>query len=475
MKKRCFVIMGFGTKTDLATGRKLNLDKSYHALIKPVLTAKGIDCVRADEIPNAGPIDVPMYKELYTADIVIADLSTANLNAFYELGIRYGLRPRTTIVMSEDQFCFPFDMNHIKINKYTHLGDSIDYFEVLRFQKVLAETVDFVLNENHPDSPVYTFLDGLIPPALQQKAQAVANKVEKALSEAQSENSKTGDKKDEQTNTLAEIIRQGENALKNKHYDLAKGLFNSALLISNCNMEERISSGNAYLIHRLALATYKTEIPNKLTALREANALLEKLDLAHTNDSETVVLGGAVEKRLYEIGEGEQHLSNAILFYQRGYYLLNNRYNGINLAYLLNCRVNSSLDETEEEKIADMVWANRIRKDVLAMCEKDWNAIAKRENSSPLKQRVNEELSKTQHVIENEQKFWITVNKAEANLGLGNMDEYKKAVAEAEEIEHEDWMMRGFTKQAEELGKLMKKYGYLINIKWNESKVLAPA
>jgi hypothetical protein len=55
------------------------------------------------------------------------------------------------------------------------------------------------------------------------------------------------------------------------------------------------------------------------------------------------------------------------------------------------------------------------------------------------------------------------------------MDEYKKAVAEAEEIEHEDWMMRGFTKQAEELGKLMKKYGYLINIKWNESKVLAPA
>jgi hypothetical protein len=240
-------------------------------------------------------------------------------------------------------------------------------------------------------------------------------------------------------------------------------------------MEERISSGNAYLIHRLALATYKTEIPNKLTALREANALLEKLDLAHTNDSETVVLGGAVEKRLYEIGEGEQHLSNAILFYQRGYYLLNNRYNGINLAYLLNCRVNSSLDETEQEKIADMVWANRIRKDVLAMCEKDWNAIAKRENSSPLKQRVNEELSKTQHVIENEQKFWITVNKAEANLGLGNMDEYKKAVAEAEEIEHEDWMMRGFTKQAEELGKLMKKYGYLINIKWNESKVLAPA
>ena len=84
-QKRCFVVMGFGIKTDLATGRKLNLDKSYEALIKPVLLSKNIICVRADEIPNSGPIDVPMYNELYKADVVIADLSTANTNAFYEL------------------------------------------------------------------------------------------------------------------------------------------------------------------------------------------------------------------------------------------------------------------------------------------------------------------------------------------------------------------------------------------------------
>ncbi len=92
-QKRCFVVMGFGIKTDLATSRKLNLDKSYQALIKPVVEGRGIVCVRADEIPNSGSIDVPMYKELYKADIVVADLSTANTNAFYELGIRYGLRP----------------------------------------------------------------------------------------------------------------------------------------------------------------------------------------------------------------------------------------------------------------------------------------------------------------------------------------------------------------------------------------------
>jgi len=42
--KRCFVVMGFGIKTDYATGRKLDLDKSYRLLIKPVVEEKGITC-----------------------------------------------------------------------------------------------------------------------------------------------------------------------------------------------------------------------------------------------------------------------------------------------------------------------------------------------------------------------------------------------------------------------------------------------
>ena len=101
--KKCFVVMGFGVKTDYATGRKLDLDKSYRLLIKPVVEEKGIVCVRADEIRHSGAIDVPMYEELLSADLVVADLSTANANALYELGIRHALRPWTTIVISENK------------------------------------------------------------------------------------------------------------------------------------------------------------------------------------------------------------------------------------------------------------------------------------------------------------------------------------------------------------------------------------
>jgi hypothetical protein len=468
---RCFVVMGFGTKTDLATGRKLNLDKSYQALIKPVIEAKGMECVRADEIPDSGNIDVPMYKELLKADIVIADLSTANANAFYELGVRYALRPRATIVMSEDQLCFPFDVNHMRIKKYTHLGESIDYFEVLRFQKLLGETLDYVLkNTEEPDSPVYTFLNGLIPPALKDKAEAVATEVKEAIA-----NSPTEKDNNKQDPTLATIVQRGEQAIKHKQYSLAKIFFNSAIELSKCDNQTNISSNNAYLYQRLALATYKALEPNQLEALKEAMALLQKLDLARTNDSETVVLAGDIEKKLYEFAKEDkhlnenEHLANAILLFQRAYYLLNNRYNGIHLAYLLNCKADSSMDKTDEEKIADMIWANRVRQDVLRMCEKDWTSIIKRHDRNQLQnEKIDEDLLKVQEATENEQKFWILVNKAEANHGLGNMEEYKEAVAQAKVMEHEDWMMEAFKKQVKSLGDLMKKHAHLIKLNWKE-------
>ena len=91
--KTCFVVMGFGKKTDFETGRVLDLDMSYRNMIKPAVEAAGLKCVRADEIVHSGIIDVPMYEQLLNADVVVADLSTSNKNAFYELGVRHALRP----------------------------------------------------------------------------------------------------------------------------------------------------------------------------------------------------------------------------------------------------------------------------------------------------------------------------------------------------------------------------------------------
>jgi hypothetical protein len=70
----CFVVMGFGKKTDFATGRSLDLDKAYKNMVKPAVESAGLQCIRADEIVHSGLIDVPMYDQLLKADVVVADL-----------------------------------------------------------------------------------------------------------------------------------------------------------------------------------------------------------------------------------------------------------------------------------------------------------------------------------------------------------------------------------------------------------------
>src|SRR5262249_1682355 len=162
----CFVVMGFGKKTDYATGRVLDLDQTYKWVIKPVVEECGLTCVRADEIRHSGIIDVPMYQQLLNADLVIADLSTSNANAMYELGVRHALRPHSTIVMAENRLVYPSDVNHTASLKYKHLEEEIGMQEGQRIKSLLKETILAVLDAQPTpvDSAVYTFLPHLLAP-----------------------------------------------------------------------------------------------------------------------------------------------------------------------------------------------------------------------------------------------------------------------------------------------------------------------
>jgi hypothetical protein len=194
--------------------------------------------------------------------------------------------------------------------------------------------------------------------------------------------------------------------------------------------------------------------------------LLAQIDLDHTNDSETVSLAGAIEKKLFLQGQGDDHLDSAVLCFQRSSFLLHNRYNAINLAFLLNCRVDSSLDPTKEDKIADLVWANRIRRDVINLCKKDWNAIANRQSKGTADVLQQADISKSQEDTDMVQKFWILVNKAEAHFGLDEMEAYQQEVQQATAVKHEDWMMETFTRQLALLKGLLTKHGQLLNPPW---------
>ena len=80
MKKTCFVVMGYGQRRDPISGKKVDLDKIYFEIIKPIAEECGYRCYRGDEVHDSGIIDVSMYYGILDADLVIADITTLNPN-----------------------------------------------------------------------------------------------------------------------------------------------------------------------------------------------------------------------------------------------------------------------------------------------------------------------------------------------------------------------------------------------------------
>ena len=48
--KSCFVVMGYGQRRDPVSGKKVDLDRIYFEIIKPIAEERGYRCYRGDEV-----------------------------------------------------------------------------------------------------------------------------------------------------------------------------------------------------------------------------------------------------------------------------------------------------------------------------------------------------------------------------------------------------------------------------------------
>lgn len=386
--KSCFVVMGFGVKTDYTKPKTFNLDKTYRNIIKPAATAAGFDCVRADEIVHSGNINVPMYEQLLKADVVVADVSTYNCNAFYELGVRHALRPYTTIIISEDGLTFPFDVGQIAIRKYHHMGEGIDYEEVERMKKELSEAMKFISEREEGDSPVYTFVRALQPPMLASAEAAAA--VGAALPVQGGPEPAAAQ---ENNPTIRILMEQAEEASEKDNFIVAKALL--------ADLHQKMPN-DVYVVHKLALATYKAKVPTEKEALEEALALLMRLGPTDSTDTETLGQLQAVHKRMWALTQDRADLEKAIWASNKSFVLKNDYYNGINLAFLYNVR--ASIAEGVDA-ITDFVLAQRTRRRVIEACQ-------------PLMEQMTAESSAK--YFDRDARFWLLATLAEAWTGLGD-------------------------------------------------------
>lgn len=157
MKPLCFVLMPFGKKLD-ASGRIIDFDAVYHDLITPAIEEAGLEPLRADEEMTGGIIHKPMYERLILCEYAVADLTTANANVFYELGIRHAVRNWSTVlVFAEGGSQLPFDLTLLRALPYKLGGDGKPA-DVAAAKTALKDRL-IEAKEAKTDSPLYQLVD----------------------------------------------------------------------------------------------------------------------------------------------------------------------------------------------------------------------------------------------------------------------------------------------------------------------------
>ena len=153
----CFVLMPFGTKTDGA-GRVTNFDSVYAKIIAPAVEQAGLEPVRADEEKIGGTIHKPMFERLMLCHYAVADITGANPNVFYELGIRHALRPRSTVILFVEGTVIPFDIALVRGIPYRTDGSG-EPVDAARAISSVMEQLRAARSNPHDDSPIFQLVD----------------------------------------------------------------------------------------------------------------------------------------------------------------------------------------------------------------------------------------------------------------------------------------------------------------------------
>ncbi len=372
----CFVIMGFGKKTDYMSSRNLDLDKTYLKIIKPAVEKSGFICVRADEINDSGLIDRTMYALLMQADLVIADISTYNPNALYELGVRHAVRPCSTIIIKESQLMkIPFDIDHTRMFTYEHSGDEISEDESIRCINELNSIINRAVSNDNADSPLYEHISSVVPPILPKE---VFEKI-------------VGDLAKKEKHLFA-LVQSAQLSSSKSDFISAAKYWKKAI---------DISPNDEYYIQQYALSKYKSKDPSQSVALTDALTIINSI--LPSNNPETLGISGAINKNLFLLTGDIEYINRAIDNYEKGFKFTDDYYTGENFANCLNLKAKSSTDQEEINALKYL--AKEARKKVLKSLD---------------------EIYQSEEFDKKSDKKWIYASLAHCHKSIGDEEKYQQ-------------------------------------------------
>ena len=159
MKPLCFVLMPFGRKQD-GTGKLIDFDAVYQKIISPAVLAAGLEPLRADEEQVGGTIHKPMYERLMLCEFAVADVTGANPNVYYELGIRHAIRPRSTVILFAEGTTLPFDIALLRGCPYRLDASGKPANAEADIQAVIKR-LRHADEEPHDDSPLFNLIENM--------------------------------------------------------------------------------------------------------------------------------------------------------------------------------------------------------------------------------------------------------------------------------------------------------------------------
>jgi hypothetical protein len=345
--------MPFGKKQDFA-GTVIEFDAVYEKLIAPAILGADLEPIRADEEVVGGIIHKPMFERLILCQYAVADLTTANANVFYELGVRHALRPYSTVPIYAEGPRLPFDVAPIRAMPYqlTKKGHPAN---IDKNKSGLVKLLQ-AARDATTDSPVFQLVEGLPSVAIDHtKTDVFRKQVEYSALRKQQ---------------LAEARKQGLDAVRAVEKDLGTIADTEAGVVIDLFLSYRAVEGWADMI---ALAKNMPQPLQQTVMVQEQQALalnragngvraeqvLKDVLKRHGASSETYGLLGRVYKDRWEAAAKANEpsaaalLDQAIEAYRKGFEAdWRDAYPGINAVTLMEI---SEPPLPEREKLKPLV------------------------------------------------------------------------------------------------------------------------
>jgi tetratricopeptide (TPR) repeat protein len=360
MKPLCFVLRPFGNKKDPSTGLDINFDRIYDTAVGPGIDDAGMDPIRADEERTGGIIHKPMFERLLLCDYAVADLTTANANVFYELGVRHAARPATTLALFARHQQLPFDVNFLRALPYG-LGDGNRFGdeEQADFRLALAQRLEDLKSlqarQVAIDSPIFQLLEDYSAPDIARLKTDVFRQRAQYAAETKGDLARARDGKD--IGRLHEI-QSRLGALEDVEAGILVDLYLSYRAVGDFDGMVALYDEMPATLKMTVLAREQLGFAlNRLGRREEALRVLEAVLKEHGPSSETCGLMGRVYKdRWAEAKERSEdflavgYLDRAIEHYLSGFEAdMRDAYPGINAVALLDIKGTPKALETRDE------------------------------------------------------------------------------------------------------------------------------